>query len=385
MKNQRRSFLKTLAGATVLTAGIGEGIRPAAGSVPAQVRAAEVPGYRKIDIHMHVSSDAPYLREIMDGWNLKMFTICNEALKTDRLEAQIRIAIELSSTLPRYYGWCTTFDLMGIGERGWTPRVRDELRRDFDNGALAVKVWKEIGMQLRDTRGRFIQIDDAVFNPVFDFIAASNKTLFMHIGDPPDYWLSAGPDGQPDAWYREGNGIWNRIGEFRGEVPFHSLMQATDGVLARYPHMKAVGCHLGSLAYDLDELARRMDRFPQYAVETSFTLSLLMGQAREKVRNFFMKYQDRILYGSDISGGLVATPFLVDMSKIDQRWSEAEVEKIKADHLAQYQREYEYFATDREFDRGDYAVHGLALPEAVLRKLYYDNALRWVPGVERGF
>ena len=385
MENQRRSFLKKLAGATVLTAGIGDSVLPAAGMTEIPPPATAVPGYRKIDIHMHISSDAPYLREIMDRWNLKMFTICNEGLKADRLEAQIQVAAKISGSFPRFYSWCTTLDLNGVGERGWTGRMIDNLVRDFDGGALAVKVWKDIGMQLKDARGSYIQIDDPVFQPVFDFIADSGKTLFMHIGDPPGYWLRTGPDGMPDAWYREGNDIWNRIGPFRGEVSFDSLMRSTDRMLARNPGLNVVGCHLGCLGYDLDQLTRRMDRFPHYAVETSFTLAELMGQSREKVRSFFLKYQDRILYGSDLSGGLVATPFLVDMSKINERWTDAEVEKLKTDHLAQYQREFDYFSTDLEFARGDYTVRGLALPEPVLRNLYFENAANWVPGVERGF
>jgi len=383
MKHVRRSFLKKLAAAALFTS-ISPIVRPFSGE-ELESSSKHLKSFKKIDIHTHISSDAAYLREVMDQWNMKMFTICNEGLKLDRLKAQIDIAVEINEKLPRYYAWCTTFDLNGINNPSWTGQVIEKLKADFDRGALGVKVWKDIGMQLKDSKGNFILIDNHLFDPVFDFISNNNKTLFMHIGDPPNYWLSTGPDGLPNAWYKEGEGAWNRIGQFKGEVSYDRLMRARDSVLSKHPDLKIIGCHMGNLAFEVDQLAQRFDRFPNYAVETSFTLPFLMGQAREKVREFFLKYQDRILYGSDISGGMVASPFLVDMSKINDKWSVNEIDKLKMDLLSQYDKEFNYFATDQQFSRKNYTVSGLALPEEILHKLYYHNSVSWVTGIEKDF
>jgi len=383
MKQDRRSFLNKMAASAIFSS-----IPPVAhpSSITGlETSSRQLRSYRKIDIHTHISSDAVYLREIMDLMNMKMFTICNEGLKSDRIKAQIDAALEISEKLPRYYSWCTTFNLNGINNPTWTDQVIEKLKADFNRGALGVKVWKDIGMQLKDSKGNFILIDDPLFDPVFDFIRNNNKTLFMHIGDPPNYWLSTGPDGMPDAWYKEGDGFWNRIGKFKGEVAYDRLMRARDSVLSKNPDLKIVGCHMGNMSYDVDLLAQRFNRFPNYAVETSFTLPFLMDQAREKVREFFIKYQDRILYGSDISGGLVASPFLVDMSKINEKWTENEIGNLKTELLAQYEQDFNFFATDQEYSRGDYKVHGLALPEEILHKIYYNNSVSWVPGVEKEF
>lgn len=383
IKNPRREFLKKLAFTSLMPPVILRNQIPFSKDQPGHKHDNNT--IRKIDIHTHISSDAEYLKEIMDTWNLKMFTICNEGLKSDRLEAQRKIAINICQEYPRYYAWCTTFDLIGVGNSGWSDRVIRQLQADFDRGALAVKIWKEVGMQLKDQKGNFIQVDDPVFEPVLQYISSQKKTLFTHIGDPVDYWLSSGPDGMPDAWYQEGGGVWNRIGEFRGEVSYDALMHARDQVIRNYPDLKMVGCHLGSMAFDVDEIARRLDTFPNFAVETSFTLKYLMGQAREKVRDFFIRYQDRILYGSDVSGGLVATPFLVDMSKIHEQWTPEQLDQSKKDLMNQYTRDFNYLSTSQEFTRDHYHVRGLELPETVLQKIYYDNAVFWVPGVEKGF
>jgi predicted TIM-barrel fold metal-dependent hydrolase len=379
MKPERREFLKKLISSVLLTSSVSPG-RLFAGKSKDDIL-ERFKKIRKIDIHTHISSDASYLREVMDQWNLKMFTICNEGLKSDRLKAQIKAAVEISEKSPRYYAWCTTFDLNGIGQPGWSDKVISTLKEDFDTGALAVKIWKEVGMQLKDTRGNFMQVDDPVFDPIFKFIGEEGKTLFLHIGDPPGYWLSTGADGLPDAWFKKDNGVWNRVGDFKGEVSYDTLMLARDRVLEKYHDLKIVGCHMGNLSFDVDQLAVRLDRYPNYAVETSFTIPLLMEQAREKTRNFFLKYQDRILYGSDISGGLIASPFLVDMSKINEKWTGEELLKLKMDLLQQYEQDFSYLATEGEFVHGNYSVHGLALPEAVLRKIYFDNAVEWVPGI----
>ncbi len=383
MKHVRRSFLKKLATSAIFTS-----LSPIARSFSEKEMEHSsrlMKSFRKIDIHTHISSDASYLREVMDHWNMKMFTICNEGLKTDRLKAQIEAAVEISKKLPRYYAWCTTFNLNGIENPSWAAKVIEELKSDFDRGALGVKVWKEIGMQLKDSKGNFILVDNPLFDPIFDFISNNNKTLFMHIGDPPNYWLSAGPDGMPDAWYKEGNDVWNRIGKYKGEVAYDILMRSRDMVLSRNPNLKIVGCHMGNLSYDLNQLARRLDQFPNYAIETSFTIPFLKGQAREKVREFFLKYQDRILYGSDISGGLIASSYLVDMSKIDVEWSETDIENLKSELLLQYEEDFKYLSTDQEFSQGEYNVRGLALPEEVLHKIYFNNSVSWINGIEQGF
>lgn len=383
MKITRRGFVKKISGTLFTTSIYMKGHIVKGKNYNRQGKGFNA--IQKIDLHTHISSDARYLREIMDHLNLKMLTICNEGLKSDRLKTQIHAAAGLCSMYPRYYGWCTTFDLNGIEDPGWAQGVIDNLKQDFDQGALGVKVWKEIGMQLKDGKGNFIQIDDPVFEPIFRYIMDNKKTLFMHIGDPPTYWIHTGSDGLRDAWYKEGQGVWNRIGKFRGEVSFDRLMLARDEVLRRYPEMRFVGCHMGNLSYDLDQLAERLDKYPNYAVETSFSLPFLMGQARDKVRNFFQKYSSRLLYGSDISGGLIASPYLVDMSKIQVKWTEEEIQMEMQDLMEKYEYEFNYFTTEEEFDRGNYIVRGLNLPEEVLSRLFYENAVLWVPGIDKDF
>jgi hypothetical protein len=142
---------------------------------------------------------------------------------------------------------------------------------------------------------------------------------------------------------------------------------------------------MGSMDFDVDMVADRLDRFPDFAVETSSAIAGLMDQAREKVKSFLIRYQDRVMYASDISGGTIATDYLIDMSKIGMRWTPDELRVEKDKLLGKYRRDFSYFAGRGEIERNGFSVQGLDLPENVLSKIFYENAVSWVPGIERKF
>jgi predicted TIM-barrel fold metal-dependent hydrolase len=373
----RRDFVKNLALFTIASKAI---------PLNADSLYNEFPKVRKIDVHMHISSDAVYMREIMDELNLKMNAICNIGLQPDRLQLQVETAAEICREYPRYYSWCTTFGFEKMFDPDWTEHVKVYLKSSFDKGAIAVKVWKEIGMQVQKPDGNFIQIDNPLFDPIFEYMTKEGKTLFTHIGDPVDNWLITDSNGTQNFWYREGGDITvNRIGKFQGQVSWEHLMIARDRMIAKNPDLKIIGCHLLSMPQDVDLVARRLDKYPNLAVDTSLTLPSLMAQAREKVRAFFIKYQDRILYGLDESAGMVPTQYLKDMTKVGQQWTPEEVIHEKKKLLQRYLYDFNYYFTDKEIPLKNYSVRGLALPEEVLHKIFYNNAVKWVPGIEKGF
>ncbi len=381
--NSRRDFVKKLALFSSLAAGTNLSVK--ASDQNEQIQ-EQIKKFKKIDVHMHISSDAAYLREVMDSLNLKMNAMCNIGLQPDRLKVQVDAAIDICRKYPRYYSWCTTFGFERMFEPDWADRVKKYLKYGFDNGALAVKAWKEIGMQVKKPGGEFIQIDDPIFDTIFEYTKQEGKTLFTHIGDPVDNWLYTGTDGKQNFWYKEGADIKvNRIGKFQGDVSWENLMLARDRMVAKNPGLKIIGCHLLSMPQDVDLVAQRLDRFPNLAVDTSLTVPYLMAQAREKVRSFFIKYQDRILYGLDESAGMVPTKYLKDMTKVGQQWTEEEVAREKKNLLQRYQNDFLYYFTDGEIRLKNYSVRGLALPEDVLHKVFYSNAVKWIPGIEKNF
>jgi predicted TIM-barrel fold metal-dependent hydrolase len=125
-----------------------------------------------------------------------------------------------------------------------------------------------------------------------------------------------------------------------------------------------VGAHLGSMETDVDEIARRFDLYPNFAVDTAARMEYLMLAPREKVRNFLIKYQDRVLYGTDLEflNGEATPDALKD-------WQET------------YARDWKFLATDQKLQLRGREIEGLNLSEPVLRRIFHDNAVRWIPGI----
>jgi predicted TIM-barrel fold metal-dependent hydrolase len=142
-----------------------------------------------------------------------------------------------------------------------------------------------------------------------------------------------------------------------------AILAARDHLLALNPHLHVVGAHLGSMETDVDQIALRFDKYPNFAVDTAARVPYLMRQPREKVRAFLIKYQDRVLYGTDLGFGPEAT------AEVIGEWRET------------YARDWRFFATNDTFQVRGHPVHGIGLPRDVLVKIFHGNAVRWVPGI----
>jgi predicted TIM-barrel fold metal-dependent hydrolase len=344
---------------------------------------------KKIDAHVHIRSDAPYLRKILDDLNMKFCTICTGGLNLDRMNFQINVAKEITKEYPRYYAWLTTFDLTQRDDPDWADNVIKQLKEDFKNGAVGVKIWKDIGMEIKNAEGEYIQVDDPMFEPIFNFIEQEGKTVLAHLGEPIQAWMVPylPVEGVPGNY-------WTKHPEYsfwdKPELPsYNDIMAARDHVLERHPNLKFVGAHLGSLEFDVEEIIKRFDRYPNFAVGIGGRTRYLMWQARGKIREFFIKYQDRIMYGTDRSGGLIG--------RNGKAATPEDIEKSKSLILYRHDLFFRYYATDEEIPWGNYiysdkpqpkptyTVRGLALPKEVLDKVFYKNAIMWFPEIEKDF
>jgi predicted TIM-barrel fold metal-dependent hydrolase len=146
---------------------------------------------------------------------------------------------------------------------------------------------------------------------------------------------------------------------------YEAQIEARDNVLRNNPELTFIGCHLGSLEWNVDSLAVRLDRYPNFAVDMSARICHLQYQSskdRDRVRNFMIKYQDRILYGTDngYSGSKNPDGFKKRMHDI---WAD----------------DWKYFTSDEQMtsDKFRGAFTGLKLPKEVIDKIYSRNAIKW--------
>jgi predicted TIM-barrel fold metal-dependent hydrolase len=155
----------------------------------------------------------------------------------------------------------------------------------------------------------------------------------------------------------------------KDQFPSHAaLMAARDQVLAKHPKLRMIGAHLGSLEYDVDEVAARLDRYPNFAVDISARLSDLAIQDSAKVRDFFTNYQDRILFGTDVV-----------MRQAPSALPPAERDNALNALRQTYEMHLAYLEATGPVQVRTYATQGLALPATVLDQIYRQNALTWYP------
>ena len=222
------------------------------------------------------------------------------------IAVQQRDAAALARAHPDRIAFAATFDAAGSDKPGWLAEVERGLDAAFAEGAVAVKFWKDIGMQQRDPDGRAVMIDDARFDALFDWLEKRGVPVLGHQGEPRNAWLSLEEMTiRGDREYFTEHPQYHMFGH--KEWPsYEEQIAARDRMLDKHPSLKFVGVHLASLEWDVDRIAEFLRRYPNASVDLAARLSHLQLQAsrdHDKVRRFFIEFQDRILYGSDFGRG----------------------------------------------------------------------------------
>ena len=349
--------------ASLLLSGSSYGAKPV---LPPTPDLASFSALAPIDAHVHLYKDDPAFGAFLKRLNLRVLDII---VIDDRdpfgkgLEPQRSDVLKVVHVTAGRAIFCTTFSPYEFEDPGFAQRTIRQLDADFEKGAVAVKIYKVMGMEMKSKAGKYVMPDDPAFEPVYQSIASHNRTVVAHIAEPDSCWQPPNTASPDYTYYKEHP---EEYAYAHPEWPSKAaILQARDHFLAENPKLKVVGAHLGSMETDVDEIAKRFDRYPNFAVDTAARIEYLMMQPRDKVRTFLTKYQDRVLYGTD----------LVVMPKDD-------TEKALAEWNDTYARDWKFFATKETLEVKGRKVQGLELPEPVLRKLYHDNAVRWFPGAD---
>lgn len=320
---------------------------------------------KKIDSHTHLNAKNDVLVNLAREYNFRLVSINVDVPDYPSLKDQSDNATYLHEQYSQIVDFVTAFSLDSWDSVHWAKKTIEKLKSDFNNGALGVKVWKNIGMERKDAFNQFIMIDNQQFDPVFDFISQQNKTVVGHLGEPLNCWLHLDKmTVKNDKEYFKAHPEYHMY--FHPEYPsYQDQIKARDKFLQKHPNLRFVGAHLGSLEWSIDELSSRLDKYPNMAVDLAERICHLQYQSQkdwDKVRQFFIQYQDRILYGTDIGFD----------PKIDG-------EKLKCALRQIWLEDWKYFTTDKIMTNKaiDGEFKGLSLPDEVIEKIYYLNAKEW--------
>lgn len=250
----------------------------------------------------------------------------------------------------------TSLDLRGLAP-GDGVRVAAQLEADVKAGALGLgEIMKDFGMRIRKSDGSRLTLDDSELDVVWSTAARLRIPVLIHVGDPAEFFQPL--DYTNERWLEQALYPDRRYQDRERYPSFETLMAERDRMLMKHPDTVFVLAHLGWHANNLARLGALMGTLPNLHAEMGAVLYDLGRQPRN-AREFFIKYQDRLLFGKD--------SFQPD--EYPYYWRTLET----SDEYFDYYRDYHAF----------WKLYGMSLPDDVLRKVYYANALRLVPGIAR--
>jgi predicted TIM-barrel fold metal-dependent hydrolase len=314
--------------------------------------------YPVVDVHGHAQGLAnPGTIEEMvvslDELNIGLY-ISADNLSGERLRNTLD-AIAASDHSDRFRV-LAGLDLQGVGAPGWEERAVAQLESDIAAGAIGVgEVPKSFGLTMLKADGTRLALDDPDLDPLWETLARLDVPVFIHTGEPQEFFQPL--DFENERWLELALFADRRNYDPDG-LTFDQLMEERDNIFRRHPETTFIAAHFGWLTNDLGRVARMLDEFPNVMVETGAVLYDLGRQPRA-VRDFFTRYQDRILFGKDSW----------QPSEYPYYWRVLET----ADEYFDYYRDYHAF----------WKLYGADLPNEVLSKVYYENALRIFPSLPR--
>lgn len=314
----------------------------------------------KIDAHFHYNIPDPGLLLMADSVNFKIVTINTRTINDGQFDA----ARTLKKQYPDKITFLGTFSAEIWNEPYFVDSTVKRIEMVLNAGAVGIKIWKNIGMVIQDSTGKYLMIDDPIFEPILAYLEENEIQVVGHFGEPKNCWLPF-----EEMTVKSNKGYYTNHPEYHmhlhPEAPsYEDHLRVRDNMLERHPNLKFIGAHLASLEWSIDELSKWLDKFPNATVDMAGRIYHLQYQSlsdREKVRNFLIKYQDRILYATDRS----------------IRPRHKDLEKIKQGVFNIWKADWIYLATDSVFQsrQVDYQeVKGLQLPKKVIDKIYFKNA-----------
>jgi len=327
--------------------------------------------YPAIDFHLHggslkTAADYKKMIGLMDQTGVAM--ICNmDGGYGSTFDRNIEVGAPFRDRVIPF----ARLNYEGINDPGWPAKATAELERCFRAGAQGLKIAKELGLSFKNRDGSYIQADDPRFDPIWEMCAKYNRPVMIHLSDSYGRFLPIGPENEryeAGLWRTSPEGNYYQTGHPTPEV----IEKARENMHARHPNTRFVNAHFAMLYYDMDKVAALLDKFPNADIELSATVQDL-GRAPIMIRKFFLKYQDRILFGSDGNPGRGIEEFWIP------HWRFLETFDEHFDHPAQLRS-----ATGAPL-HGRWRIYGIGLPDDVLRKVYYANALRYLPAARESF
>ncbi len=318
-----------------------------------------------IDVHNHQwemdsQEKVAKLVEGMDKLNMGLLVNLsgrgwgdNEAKSNATLYNQIDLT---QKAFPNRFAIFTNVDFSKIDEAGWTEKAVAKLTDDVKNhGAKGLKIYKSLGFSVKGN-GKLIPVDDARIDPIWAKCGELNIPVIIHTADPAPFWQPV--DSYNERWLELKTHKERKRETNKGDFSWEQLIEQQHNIFRKHPKTTFINAHMGWYPNNLAKLDSLMDVFPNMYVEIGAVIAELGRQPRA-AKKFFEKRQDKVLFGKD--------SYVPDEYETYFRVLETE------DEYFPYHKKYHAF----------WRMYGIGLSDAILKKVYYKNALRIIPGLDK--
>lgn len=307
-----------------------------------------------IDVHNHQyrmgSGSLADIVSNMDALNMKVMVNLSGGNGTELKQ-------KVENARKQYPGRFIVFhniDFAGIGADGWSEKAARQLQEDYDNGARGLKVFKNLGFSVKDAKGNRVTVDDPRLDPIWKKCGELKIPVLIHTADPASFWEELTHENERllELYTHP-----RRKRSDKDPAPWEVLLAEQHRMFKKHPGTTFIAAHFGWYPNNLKKLDSLLQAMPNVVVEFGAVIAELGRQPRT-AHDFFLKYQDRILFGKD---SWVPSEYATYFRVLET-----------ADEYFPYHKKYHAF----------WRMYGLDLPDEVLKKVYYKNALRLIPGID---
>ena len=318
--------------------------------------------------HLLTRSKYPFIDVHSHQWTMPIQDLDKLVMEMDSLN--MGVMVNLSGFRGKYLEWSldnvnenypnrfilflnVNFEL--LDDEGWPDETLKLMDEAVKQGVKGLKVYKELGLNDKDNDGNRIAVDDPRLDPIWAKCGELGIPILIHSGEPISFW-------NPKDKYNE---RWLELKQYPGRYrspekypTFEEVMAEQHNVFRKHPNTKFINAHLGWFGNDLDRLGKLLDEMPNVYTELGAVLAELGRQPRF-ARAWLIRYQDRVMMGKDIY-------------KLEEYYTYFRVLETDDEYFDYYRKRHAHWK-----------MYGLDLPDSVLRKVYYENALKVIPGIDK--
>ena len=308
-----------------------------------------------IDVHNHQFDmplkDLSKLTAEMDSLNMA-FMINLSGFRGLYLQQSLK---NVKENAPTRFGLFVNIDFETIDEADFATEQVALIDQAVQDGVMGLKVYKSLGLTDRDENGTRIAVNDPRLDPIWKACEDNNIPVLIHSGEPASFWH---PKDKFNERWLELRQKPNRYRDPETNPSFEEVLAEQHDIFRKHPNTTFINAHLGWMGNDLDRLGAHLDTYPNVVTEIGAVLAEL-GRQPKRARQFFIDYQDRILFGKD-------------SYRVSEYYTYFRVLETDDEYFDYYRKRHAHWK-----------MYGLALPDSILKKLYYKNALRLFPKIDR--